>query len=211
MHFLEKYNKIYIMVKKTNKRKNTYKKNRTYKRKSTNKRKHTYKKRGGGKTPYSRRREPCRYGESCIRTNPKHFVDFTHPATRDKDIKTFIKDSYDSYTKGKDVFAHLEHGSIQFLKEGIDTNVQLSFFFHLLTYIVCNICPLVGAYGQAFLSTMLQRFNEESVDITVNKKDVDGKVQVCMANLGIDHINSITILTALTNPESVFNQKGCVA
>jgi hypothetical protein len=205
---LEKYNKIYIMFKKTNKiKKRTYNKKRTYK----NKRKNTYKKKGGGKTPYSRRREPCRYGQSCIRTNPQHFIDFSHPqATNDENNKTFVKDCYDSYQQGKDVFAHLQYG-VQFLKEGIDTNVELSLFFHLLRYIVCNICLLVKDYGQVFLSTMLQRFNEESVDISVNMKDVDGTVKECMRNLGIDNINSIEILTALNNPESEFNKKGCVS
>jgi hypothetical protein len=198
------------MVKKTNKRKHTYKKKRTYKKKKTYKKKHTAIKKGGVKPPYSRRREPCRYGEDCRRTNPQHFRDFTHPIDSGE-IKAFIQACSDSYEKGTDVFAHLQHGSVQFLKEGIDTNVQRSFFFHLLTYMVCNICLLVKAYGQAFLSTMLQRFNEESVDIAVDKKDVEAKVQVCMTDLGIDHINSIAILSALMNPDSEFNQMGCAS
>jgi hypothetical protein len=198
------------MVKKTNRMKKTSKRKSTSKRKRTSKKKHTAKKKGGGKTPYSRRREPCRYGEACRRTNPQHFRDFTHP-TQYEEIKTFIQACADSYEKGTDVFAHLPHGSVQFLKEGLDTNVQRSFFFHLLTYMVCNICPLVKAYGQAFLSTMLQRFNEESVDIAVDKKDVEAKVQACMTDLGIDHINSIALLNALTNPDSAFNQMGCAS
>ena len=204
---------------KSNKKKYTYKKKHTYKQKRTYKRKKTYKKKhtaikGGVKPPYNRPtasksiKDPCRYGEDCRRTNPQHFRDFTHPIDTGE-IKAFIQACSDSYEKGTDVFAHLPHGSVQFLKEGIDTNVQRSFFFHLLTYMVCNICLLVKAYGQTFLSTMLQRFNEESVDIAVDKKEVEAKVQVCMTDLGIDHINSIAILSALMNPDSAFNQMGC--
>ena len=189
--------------------KNTYKKKRkTYKIKKTYKKKtykkKTYKKRGGGppdKTPYSRTKKiPCKYASECRRTNKQHFIDFTHPKryTSDEEIKEFIQECYNSYTKG-DIFAHLEHGSIQFLKEGIDANVHISFLFTLLTYIVCNICTLVKHYGKDFLSTMLMRFNEESVDITVKKEDVKMNVQECMTNLGIDYINSIEIYSALNS------------
>jgi hypothetical protein len=200
----------YIYIMKTYKKKNK----KTYKKKN----KKTYKKhvRGGGphdKTPYSRPKVPCKYGANCTRKNPQHFQEFSHPRrftiyTNDDEIRTFIKDAYESYINGA-IFSNFKYG-IQFLKEGIYDNVHNTFFFHLLTYIVCNICQLIKEYDTEFLIMMLTRFNEESVDITVKKELLDKTVQDCMTYLGIDYINCIEIANALSNPESEFNKKGCI-
>ena len=191
----------------------TYKKKKTNRRK-TNRRK-TNRRKGGGPpytTPYSRPIVPCKYGAECTRKNPQHFKEFSHPQrftiyTNDDEIRTFIQYCYDSYVKG-DIFAHFK--GIQFLKEGIYDNVYNTFLFHLLTYIICNICSLIQQYDKEFFITMLSRFNEESVDITIQKEKVEKKLQDCMTYVGIDYINGIEIVNALSNPESEFNKKGCL-
>ena len=198
---------MYKTRRKTQKRKQTQKKQtqrkqtqkkQTQKRKRKQQKKQTHQREKGGGPPYTRPTVPCKYAGECRRTNPQHFIDFTHPKPYPT-VKQFIQECYVSYTAGE-IFAHLEHGSIQFLKKGIDSDVQRSFLFNLLAYIVCNICPLLKRYGKDFLSTMLMRFNEESVDITVRKADVDTNIQDCMTRLHIESINSIEILTALNNP-----------
>jgi len=162
---------------------------------------------------------PCRDGIWCDKIHSdEHFKRFTHPPyTRyenEDQVKQFIYECYDSYSRNpSDMFAHFTNSNISFLKKGIDDSKSLrkTFFFNLLVYIVCNICDIiVMPNGRDFISTMLQRFNEEAIDINFIVRDDGPQLQRCIQKLGIPYINCIAIVSVLQDPESEFNKNGCL-
>jgi hypothetical protein len=190
-------------------------------------------------TPYSK--PMCKYGSECTRKNPAHFAEFSHPSpcrdgihctnmsdehftrfthppyTRyenDDQIKHFIQDCYDSYSRDpSNMFAHFQHSSISFLQKGIydSRTLRQTFFFNLLAYITCNICDIIAMpNGRVFITTMLQRFNEEAIDGNFIIKDDEPELKMCIQRLGIPFINCIAIVSVLNDPESEFNKNGCL-
>jgi hypothetical protein len=193
-------------------------------------------------TPYDRlRKTPCKYGSHCTRENPAHFAEFSHPSpcrdgkhctdmsddhfkrfthppyTRyenEDQIKKFIQDCYDSYSKdSSNMFSHFQHSSISFLQKGIhdSSTLRQTFFFNLLAYITCNICDIIAMpNGRNFISTMLQRFNEEAIDGNFIVRSDEPELQMCIQRLGIPFINCIAIVNVLKDSESEFNKNGCI-
>jgi hypothetical protein len=161
---------------------------------------------------------PCRDGIHCNNISDQHFKKFAHPSyTRYENqdqVKQFIQECYESYSRDPtDMFANFEYSSISFLKKGIDESNTLrkTFFFNLLAYIVCNICDIIAMpNGKDFISTMLQRFNEESIDGNFTVRDDELELQYCIQKLGIPYINCIAIVSVLQDQESEFNKNGCI-
>ena len=229
-------------IKRTRKHKRTrkYKKKKTIKTyKGSGKFDKTPTKHTG--TPYSK--PMCKYGSECTRKNPAHIAEFSHPShpspcrdgihcsnmsdahfkrfthppysryENDDQIKHFIQDCYDSYSRDpSNMFAHFQHSSISFLQKGIydSSTLRQTFFFNLLAYITCNICDIIAMpNGRVFISTMLQRFNEEAIDGNFIIKDDELELKMCIHRLGIPFINCIAIVSVLNDPESEFNKNGC--
>jgi hypothetical protein len=110
------------------------------------------------------------------------------------------------------MFAHLDYnGDISFLKKGLydDRILRQTFYFHLLRYIVCHICPLITAYGKEFLIHMFSRFNEEAIDRRIETQPYEMELKACLDFLGIEFLSSSIIMAELQNPESAFNKNGC--
>ena len=161
---------------------------------------------------------PCKYGIHCTDMSDEHFKIFLHPPyTRYENqdqIKQFIQDCYDSYSRdSSNMFAHFQHSSISFLQKGIYnlSKLRKTFFFNLLAYITCNICDIIAMpNGRVFISTMLQRFNEEAIDGNFIVRDDEPQLKMCIQRLGIPFINCISIISVLNDPESDFNKNGCL-
>lgn len=162
---------------------------------------------------------PCRDGIWCDKIHSdEHFKRFTHPPyTRyenEDQVKQFIHECYDSYSHNpSDMFSHFTNSNISFLKKGIDDSKSLrkTFFFNLLVYIICNICDIiVMPNGRDFISTMLQRFNEEAIDINFIVRDDEPQLRKCIQQLGIPYINCIAVVSVLQDPDSEFNKTECL-
>ena len=99
---------------------------------------------------------------------------------QDKDIQYFIKKCYKlNYNKTpvRDIFTDIDIDFLRSVKH-IDIKnrdeIRASYFFRLVKYILCNL-----DYNITFYITMLQRLNEEAIDIYFVLDENDTELNAC--------------------------------
>ena len=171
----------------------------------------------------------CPYGLTCTdQHKPFHLNTRFHAKYYDaiyknvyideEQVITFIKDCYDEFIYNKmilnrkKIFTHLVNKDIGFLRRGINTELKMlqqTFFFHLIAYIICNLCNLIDEkqyeYGKEFIITLLTTFNEEAIDVNVPINAVEPELQACATTLGILYINCVVIISVLQDPDARIN------
>ena len=223
--------KMYKNKRKTNKRK-------TNKRKTNKRKIYTSRQLGGvleackyGKKCYQTNvrhtqqfSHPCREGRYCTNINPSHSDRFTHPINNDiklydndMEIKKALDDSYMLFTQDvnhwRDVNGNFDMSSLRVMYYNTLNPRELmiiktTYYFHLLTYIVCNLCELLHKYNKSptFLTRLMLMFDEEAVTgiFPINESDI----LLCLNNVGItEPVISNTHIrdTILINREKICN------
>jgi hypothetical protein len=136
----------------------------------------------------------CQYGEACERKNPQHILTHHSPIVlNEHGIRL--------YTNDKAIKAELDYSNMLFKTKGwrdwrfANGNFNLSklkvlhynslnpqdlvmiketFYFNLLSYIVCHICELIKEYDPGFLISLCIMLDEEAVTgiFRVNKDEL---------------------------------------
>jgi hypothetical protein len=224
--------------KNKNKKKTRKYKRKTYKRKTYKKKKYTHGQLGGvlevckyGKKCYQtnvrhtqKYSHPCREGRNCTNINPSHSERFTHPINNDiklyendAEIKKALDDSYTLFTQDvnnwRDMNGNFDMSSLRVMYYNTLNPRELmliktTFYFHLLTYIVCNLCELLDEYtSPTFLTRLMLMFDEEAVTgiFPINESDI----LLCLDNVGItEPVISNTHIrdTIIINREKICNK-----